>query len=134
MSSGQKVRFGHSESEQLLLTNFKRDSEFYSLDAEISSGAFSGAAKVFGHTFELEQLHQSLSALSGNLSGKVDFENLEGQLKVRCEVGSTGIVHFDITVTDHSNRMTCSFDTDPASLEATIASLKHVISDAHKSP
>lgn len=134
MSSGHKVRFGHSDSEQLLLTNFKRDSEHYSLDAEISSGAFKGAAKVFGHTFELEQLHQSLSELSSNLSGEVEFENLEGQLKFRCAIGGTGIVSFDVTITDHSNSVTCSFDTDPASLEATIASLKPVIGDARKSP
>lgn len=127
MSSGRDVQFGHSDSERLLLTNIKRDSGFYSLDAKISSGAFRGAAQVFGHALELEQLHQSLSELSRTLSGQAEFENLEGQLRIRGAVGNTGVISFVVTVSDHSNLVTCSFDTDPASLEVTIASLKHAI-------
>lgn len=123
MSAGCKVQFGHSCSERLVLTNIKRDSDFYSLNAEISSGAFRGAAKVFGHASELEQLHQALSELSRNLSGEVEFENLEGQLKLRCAIGNTGIIHFEIALTDHRDSVECVFDSDPETLGATIEAL-----------
>jgi hypothetical protein len=123
VSAGCEAQFGHSGAERLRLTNIKRESDFYSLNAEINSGAFRGAAKVFGHASELEQLHQALSELSGNLSGEVEFENLEGQLKLRCTVGTTGVIHFEIALTDHRDSVECAFDSDPETLGATIEAL-----------
>lgn len=127
MTAEHQVQFGHSGSERLVLSNFRRDTDHYTLDADIRVGSFTGAARVYGSDHELSDLYEALLKISRNLSGEANFENLEGQLKIHCVIGTTGTVHFDIVVSDHHNRVECSIDTDPAELDSTIAALGRLI-------
>lgn len=127
MSEERRVQFGHSEFERLVLSNFEMDPDFYSLDAELRAGSFRGAARVFGHVWELQNLHKSLQHMSTSFSGEAEFENLEGQLKLHCYIDVRGAIQLKIRLADHSNRVECEFDTDLTSLDSTIAALAIVI-------
>lgn len=116
MSEERRVQFGHSEFERLVLSNFEMDPDFYSLDAELRAGSFRGAARVFGHVWELQNLHN-----------EAEFENLGGQLKLHCYIDVRGAIQLKIRLADHSNRVECEFDTDLTSLDSTIAALAIVI-------
>jgi hypothetical protein len=134
VSTDHKVRFGHSDSERLLFSNFELAPDTYYLDAELNAGRFHGAARIYGRISELEELHQSLQRMSKNLSGKVEFENMEGQLSLRCSIGTLGAVHITASLTDYDNRTECAFETDPISLDLTIASLANVLASVSGRP
>ena len=123
MNEDHKVQFGHSDSERLLLSNFKWDGNTYSADADVCAGGFRGAARIYGHTWELDNLHKSLLQMSGSLSGEARFENLEGQLKIHCSIGARGAVHIKIVLTDYRNRVECDLETDPTNLDTAISAL-----------
>jgi hypothetical protein len=66
---------------------------------------------------------KSLQQMSASLSGEAEFENLEGQLEIHCSIGIRGTVHLEVSLWDYNNHLKCRFETDPASLDLTIASL-----------
>lgn len=127
MTAERRVQFGHSDSERLVLGNFKWGDGSYTLDADVRVGSFKGAVSVYGFEHELTNLHEALLGISSSLSGEVNFENLEGQLNIRCAIGTTGTVHFEVVLTDYPNRIECSFNTDPTGLDSTIEALGHLV-------
>lgn len=130
MSADHIIQFGHSDTERLVLSNFDVDPDTYSLDAEVCAGSFRGMARVYGRLLELEDLHKSLQQLSVSLSGETTFQNQEQQLTLHCYIGTLGGVHMKVLLTDYRNQVECSFETDPISLDSTIASLGLLVASA----
>jgi hypothetical protein len=123
VSKSHRVQFGHSDAERLVLSEFKWDGDYYQLDAELCARGFRGVVRVYGFVQELHDLHKSLQNMSVTLSGEAKFKNLEHQLEIHCSIGVRGTVNLEISLWDYSNYLKCRFETDPASLDSTIASL-----------
>jgi hypothetical protein len=106
------------------------DASWLKADLTCEVGSFSGAWKTAFTTHDLAALHDRIEPALKSVSGRVSFQNTEGDLTLNVEFSKSGKVQIEGVAEPHGAVETAlhySFASDPSAVAETLRELKQII-------